>query len=89
MADQPNELRRRLVEIDDEIRALPTDAFAARYELDKERDLLRTQLAELVESELGPVAEQWAERSGRKGSHTTDYDVERAKAAIPSPLHSN
>ncbi len=77
----PDELRRRLVEIDDELRSLPADAFAEKHKLNVEGDLVRSQLPNTTDD---PTASAWAERAGRKGSHTVDDEVEAAKAAIVS-----
>ena len=47
-----DDLRRRLVEIDDEIRGLPDEAFASKHKLNLEADRLRATLSELLEPEL-------------------------------------
>ncbi len=75
-------IRRRMIEIADELQSLAADDFSARHALNVEADGLRRQLQSLVADEVGTLA-AWAERAGRKGSHTED--VEAAKAAIVSP----
>ncbi len=74
-----DELRRRLVEIDDELRELPGDDFERRHRLLSESDECRAAL----DAALGPVAREatreWAERAGHKGSHEVDYDVMKAR----------
>jgi len=45
MAD-PSDLNRRLVAVQDQLIALPDDAFAERYELRKDQDELRRQASE-------------------------------------------
>lgn len=74
--------RRRLVEIDDAVRALPDDAFAAKYELLSEADTLRAIVAEQSTPTEMATLKMWASRAGRKDSHTLDYDAEQALAAV-------
>ena len=74
-------VRRRLVEIDDALRALPSDAFAERHVLNTEQDALRSELRALLGAELAAASDDWAERSGRKGSHSVD-DGEQAAAGV-------
>lgn len=81
---QPDQIRRRLVAIDDELRALPVDDFENKHRLSVEADGLRAQLRSLDEGDSGVLA-QWADRAAKKSGHTADDDVEAAKAAIPSP----
>ena len=76
------EFRRRLVEIGDELRALPSDAFAAKYALHTEADSLRGLLSETVNPDSEAALKRWAGRAGRKGSHVLDYDAEQAKASV-------
>ena len=59
-----DEIRPRLLMIDDELRALPADAFAARHALRTEQDRLRDELRNAVGSEVGDAGDQWAERAG-------------------------
>lgn len=75
------EIRKRLVEIDDERRAMPSDAFAERHVLNTEQDALRSELRVLLADELAAVGDDWAERAGRKGEHSV-HDGERATAAV-------
>ncbi|MEM7340788.1 MAG: hypothetical protein AAF467_19180 [Actinomycetota bacterium] len=77
-------IRRRLVAIDDELRALAVDDFAGKHRLNVEADGLRKQLRAL-EGDDSAVLAEWADRAARKSSDTADDDVEAAKAAIPSP----
>lgn len=86
MSKSPEELRRRFVEIADELRSLPADAFARKHELATEADTHRARLAEVLESDLREAGDQWAERAGRKGTHSVDEGEKLAGAAIPSPV---
>ncbi len=81
-----DELRNRLVEIADELRALPADGFAAKHSLNLEADACRRQLAELIADHDASLLEEWSGRAGRKGSHSVDNDVEKGKARIVSPM---
>lgn len=83
--DPARELRRELVEIDDAVRALPSDDFAGIHALRSKADKLREHLAQIVETEQSTTLARWADRAGRKGTHSVDDDVEQAKAAIVSP----
>ena len=76
-----DEIRRRLVEIDDELRALPDDAFAAKHPLRTEQDACRAELRVLVGHELGDMNDHWADRAGRKGTHSVNED-EQQQAAV-------
>ncbi|MCP5028418.1 MAG: hypothetical protein GY929_19245 [Actinomycetia bacterium] len=78
-------LRQRLVDIDSELRALPADGFARKYELSTESDAVRAQLAELTADDLDDANREWAERAGRKGAHAERDDLERS-ARIASPI---
>lgn len=80
----PDQIRLRLGEISDELRALPSTDFESKHRLNTEADTLRGQLSELGQD--SDVSRQWAERAARKSSHTADDDVEAAKAAIVSPI---
>lgn len=75
----------RLAEIDAELRALPTDAFARKFELQSEADAVRRELADLMSDDLGRAKGEWAERSARKGSHP-DPDPAEQVARIVSPI---
>lgn len=81
----PTEIRRRLGEISDELRALPDDDFSGKNQLGLEADALRRQLAGAPDVDAEAIMDGWAKRAARKGAHTPDYDVERDKAAIVSP----
>lgn len=85
MNETPEELRRRLVEIGDELRSLPPDAFADKHALSTEADEHRAELARLLEDDLKATGDKWAERAGRKGAHSVDDDEKIAQAGIPSP----
>lgn len=82
----PEELRERLVEIDDELRALPSDAFERKHELNSESDDLRRQLADQLGDEMDEASAGWAERAGRKGTHSVNEGERIAQAGIASPL---
>lgn len=73
-------IRERLVRIDDELRALPSDAFSRKHALLTERDGLRAELRTLLGVELAAASDDWAERSGRKGTHSVDEDEQTAAA---------
>ena len=81
----PSQIRRRLGGISDEIRALRDDDFSGKNQLNLEADSLRRQLAADPDHDSKAILSGWAERAGRKGAHTPDDDVERAKAGIVSP----
>lgn len=85
----PNDLtplliRTRLLAIDDERRSLAPDDFGAKHLLNVEADGLRRALTAITAGESASVLTNWAARAGRKGAHTRDDTVERAKAAIVS-----
>ncbi len=80
----PSQIRSRLGEISDELRALPDDDFPGKYQLNLEADSLRRQHAADPGHDSEAILAGWAERSGRKGAHTPDDDVEMAKARIVS-----
>lgn len=84
MGDPAAGHRRRLVEIDAELRALPNDAFARKHELRSEADAIRRELADLVSDDLSEAKSGWAERSARKGSHAEPDPAQQA-ARIVSP----
>ncbi|MCP3939698.1 MAG: hypothetical protein GY708_30510 [Actinomycetia bacterium] len=77
-------LRKRLVEIGDELRDVASNDFARRHELLTESDVVRAALDEEVGEDLGEAAAEWAERAGHKGSHEVDYEAR--KGAIVSPI---
>lgn len=86
MTDDPvAAIRVRLVEISDELRALPDTDFSGKHKLNLEADALRQQLAEQSAEGSEETLSRWADRSGRKTSHTPDEDLERAKAALIQP----
>jgi hypothetical protein len=70
-----NDLRKRLVDIDDEIRGLSDDAFARRHELLTESDACRNALFAEVGLDIDKANKEWADRAGHKGEHEVDYDV--------------
>ncbi len=82
----PEELRRRLVQIDDEIRALASDAFAEKHELNTEADELRSELAAQLGPAMDAASADWAERAGHKGTHSVNEDEKIAQAGIVSPV---
>lgn len=84
MEDPAASRRQRLAEIDAELRALPVDAFARKYELQSEADVVRNELADLVSDDLSEAKNEWAKRSARKGSHAEPDPAEQA-ARIVSP----
>jgi len=86
MATTPESARQRLVEIDDEMRALPDDAFEKKYALGREADELRQVLEDELGDELDQASDDWAERAGHKGSHSVSEEERLAQAALPSPL---
>ena len=63
------------MELNDQIRALPADAFASKHELLSEVDVLRALLAEVEDLGASEVVRRWNERSGRKGLHEQDVDM--------------
>ncbi len=85
MEDPAASRRQRLSEIDSELRALPADAFARKYELQSEADEVRKELADLVADDLDEARRKWVERSARKGSHAEPDPAEQA-ARIVSPI---
>ena len=85
MGDPAADLRRRLAEIDAELRALPDNAFARKHELRSEADAVRKELADLVSDDLSEAKNQWAKRSARKGSHAEPDPAQQA-ARIVSPI---
>ena len=84
--DSLTSARKRLGEISDELRSLPADDFSGKNRLSIEADALRRQLTNSSDTDAEATLRSWAERSGRKGAHTSDDDLERAKAAIVSPM---
>ncbi len=80
-----NNVRQRLVAISDELRALADDDFGGKHRLNVESDELRQRLAQLSDGD-SQVLKDWADRAGRKNSHTPDDDLEAAKAALVSPI---
>ncbi len=83
----PEEFRRRLVEIDDEMRALPDDAFAEKFRLGQEADEIRRALEHQLRDDLDAASADWAERAGRKGLDPAIADSEnQAQAGLASPI---
>lgn len=70
-------LKMRLVHISDELRALPSDAFAEKHELNVEADEIRNLLRE-VEGDQSEMLAKWAERAAGKGIPMTDDEQFRA-----------
>ena len=66
-------LRMRLVQISDELGALPDDSFAEKHELNVEADEVRAALRE-YEGDQSEKLNEWAERAGRKGIPLTDQE---------------
>ena len=85
-----DELRQRLVEIDDEIRGLSDDDFAHRHELLTESDSCRSALLAKVGPEIDEANKDWADRAGHKGEHEIDYEVLKGLtiSAIPDSSSS-
>lgn len=77
-------IRARLGEILDEIATLPADEFAAKHRLNTEADGLRRELSSLDQD--ADTERAWAERAGRKASHSVDHEFEARKAQIVSAL---
>lgn len=77
-------LRRSIVEIDDQVRALPADAFAEKYRLQTEGDELRRALWAVADPG-DEVLASWAERAAGKNAQAVDDEVELARANISSP----
>ncbi len=77
-------LRKRLVEIDDELRDVASDDFGRRHELLTESDEVRAALEEEVGADLVEAAADWAERAGRKGSHEVDYEARKGMIVSPN-----
>ena len=78
------EIRQRLAEIAGELQGLPPDEVARNRELMAEARPLRESLEEMARRDLETARKRWAERAGRKGSHTVD--PLHAKARIASPI---
>jgi hypothetical protein len=85
MSDDHTTLRARLVAIDDELRWLPADAFADKHALNREADSLRSVLRTELSADLDAASDEWAERAGRKGTHSVNESEKAAAAAIVSP----
>lgn len=79
-----NQLRCSIVEIDDQVRALPVDAFAEKYRLQTMGDELRRALSAVADPG-DEVLASWAERAAGKNAQAVDSEVELAKANIQSP----
>lgn len=77
----PEDVRRRLVEISDELAGLDSMAFAEKHALNLEGDQLRNELSEMIGSEMDQANSEWAERAGRKGAQNIDQG-EASRAAI-------
>ena len=81
----PEGIRARLVEIDDELRDVPDNSFARKHELNKEGDAKRDELRAILQPELDAASGEWAERAGRKGTHSVAEDEKIAQAGLISP----
>ena len=68
-------VRRRLVKLDDDLRALPEDAFAAKHELLSEVDALRGVLRQIEDVGSTEVMRRWSDRSSRKSLHEQNIDM--------------
>lgn len=77
----PEDIRRRLVQISDELSALDSMAFADKHALNLEADQLRSDLSALIGSDMEQANNEWAERAGRKNAQNPDED-EAAGAGI-------
>lgn len=84
-----DELRKRLVEIGDEISGLPADEFALRHELLTEADDCRRALLAEVGPEVDEANKEWADRAGRKGEHEVDHEVLKALTITAVPDSSS
>ena len=84
MPERADELRRRIVKIDDECRSVDGDDFSRRYALLTEADNCRAELAGLVADELAASAD-WAVRAGRKGTHEIDPEIAKARVQVMTP----
>ena len=81
----PVEIRRPLVEIGDTVRALPSTSFADKHVLNVEADRLRADLRRIEGTELDAASAEWAERAGRKGTHSVHEGEQAGAAKIVSP----
>ncbi len=81
----PDEIRKRLVEIDDEVRALDADEFARRHELLTESDRCRAALLAEVGDEIDAANKEWADRAGHKGEHEVDYEALKGQTISATP----
>lgn len=77
----PQDVRRRLVEISDELSGLDPMAFAAKHELNLEADQLRNRLSSLIGSEMEAANREWSDRSGRRGG-ADSYEDNAARIAV-------
>ncbi|MGH1490336.1 MAG: hypothetical protein ACRBK7_13260 [Acidimicrobiales bacterium] len=82
----PNEIRKRLVEIDDELRTSPANEFATRHLLNMEADSLRRRLKDLTRDSDRALLAEWSSQAGHKGAHTSDHEVAQGSARIVSPM---
>jgi hypothetical protein len=78
-------IRPRLAEIHAELAALPSDAFAEKQELNTEADQLKQEQRDLMQDRLDDASDEWSNRAARKGSHTQDERLDKAKTLIISP----
>lgn len=75
-------IRRRLVEIADELRLVGASNFTAKHVLNTEADRLRQELGRISANDAETRA-NWAERAGRKGEHADTSDADRASIVSP------
>jgi hypothetical protein len=60
------EIRTELVQVLDQLNALPRDAFAERAELRKKQDNLREALARAHGDDLAEMKDEWNSQAGAK-----------------------
>ncbi len=72
--------QQRLVDIDQELRDLPADAFTERIALTDEADAFRKVMLQPDPEALAAAKAKWAGRAGRKGAHEIDPEIAKAVA---------
>ena len=83
----PEEVRSRMVEIDDESRELAADEFARRFALATEADELRALLTQMNAPAIAKARKGWAGRAGRKGAH--EVNEEAVQSLVKAPGQSS
>lgn len=68
-------VRRTLVQLDDEQRALAADDLASRHAILQTIDDLRAMLRAGYADGITAVRTAWDDRAGRKGAHEVDYEA--------------